>query len=59
MKKFKLLILTDEDLFTALSVLQKFLTMFQIGLSKLIAFDTPTIEIEVTHSWAKVGFIVL
>jgi EAL domain-containing protein (putative c-di-GMP-specific phosphodiesterase class I)/GGDEF domain-containing protein len=47
-----------EDLFTALRS-PEISDDVPNWFVKLIAFDTPTIEIEVTHSWAKVGFIVV
>ena len=47
-----------EDLFTALrspEISEEVPNWFV----KLIAFDTPVIEREVTHSWSKVGFVVV
>lgn len=48
----------EEDLFTALrspEISEEVPRWFV----KLIAFDTPNFKIEVTHSWAKVGFITV
>ncbi len=47
-----------DDLFTALRSPEISEDVPQWFI-KLIAFNTPNIEIEVTHSWAKVGFIVV
>lgn len=47
-----------DDLFTALrsSEISKDVPQWFV---KLVAFDTPILEREVTHSWSKVGFIVV
>jgi len=57
-EKIQVTNIDDEDLFTALrspEISEEVPNWFV----KLIAFDSPNIRIEVTHSWAKVGFIVV
>jgi EAL domain-containing protein (putative c-di-GMP-specific phosphodiesterase class I)/GGDEF domain-containing protein len=57
-EKIQVTNIDDEDLFTALRS-PEISDEVPNWFVKLIAFDTPNIRIEVTHSWAKVGFIVV